>query len=143
MIESDKSNFKDMMNSVCTIFGKPTLDKDTLRIWYYKLEKFEFKVITQAFDKWVDSNKFMPTPSDILSLCKEKPIQYTQLEAPKLSKTENKLQAANVMQFVAEHSYKEDKKLKDMRAWAHRIIENPKKYPAISLQFAKEALNAN
>ena len=143
MIESDKGNFKDMMNSVCTIFSKPTLDKDTLRIWYYKLEKFEFRTITQAFDKWVDQSKFMPTPSDILLLCKEKPIEFTQLAAPKLSLEENKAQADKLLEVISERMPKEDKNLKDMRAWAHRIIANPKKYPAISLQFAKEALNAN
>ena len=30
-----------------------------------------------------------------------------------------------------------------MKAWAHRIIANPKNYPAISLKTAKEALNAH
>jgi hypothetical protein len=29
-----------------------------------------------------------------------------------------------------------------MRAWAKRIIANPKNYPPISLKFAKEAVHA-
>ena len=143
MLEQDKGNFKDMMNSVCIIFGKQTLDKDTLRVWYYKLEKFEFSVVTHAFDKWVDTSKFMPTPADILSLCKEKPVTFTQLAPPTLSHAESKAQADKFMIKVQEHMPKEEKKLKDMKAWAHRIIANPKNYPAISLKTAKEALNAH
>jgi hypothetical protein len=143
MKEQDKVNFKDMMNSVCTIFSKQALDKDTLRIWYYKLEKFDFSVITHAFDKWVDQSKFMPTPSDILTLCKEKPVQFTQLAPPKLSPAENKAQADKLLVVINERMPVKEKELKDYRAWAHRIIANPKKYPAISLQFAKQAIYAN
>jgi hypothetical protein len=33
-------------------------------------------------------------------------------------------------------------KPKDMRAWAKRIIANPKNYPAKSLKFAQEAMVA-
>jgi hypothetical protein len=33
-------------------------------------------------------------------------------------------------------------KPKDMRAWAKRILANPKNYPAISLKFALEAMVA-
>jgi hypothetical protein len=143
MIESDKGNFKDMMNSVCTIYSKSALDKDTLRIWYYKFEKFEFGVITHAFDKWVDTSRFMPTPSDILAICKEKPIQYTQLLAPKLSVAENKAQADKLLVVINARIPVKQKELKDYRSWAHRIIASPKKYPAISLQFAKQAIHAN
>ncbi len=32
---------------------------------------------------------------------------------------------------------------RDMKAWAKKILDNPKAYPDISVRFAKEALNAN
>ncbi|NDB61182.1 hypothetical protein EB001_22485 [bacterium] len=142
MQEQDKIGFKDMMNSLCTIYGKQPLDKDTLRIWFYKLEKFQFNEVTKAFDKYVDTSKFMPTPSDILMLVKEKPVQYNSLPAPKLSLDQNRLYSANVMKYVDDHKPIEQKNLKDMRAWAYRIIANPKNYPAISLKFAKDAINS-
>ena len=44
--------------------------------------------------------------------------------------------------MIQEKMPQEEKKLKDMRAWAHKIINNPKNYPAISLKIAKEAVMA-
>lgn len=142
MIEQDKIAFKSMMDTVTTLYQKPNLDIDTLRVWFHKLDKFEFNVVTKAFDKWVDNNKFMPTVFDILQLCREKPIEFVQLQAPKLNNQQNKAQADKLLAMVHEKMPIEDKKFKDMRAWAHRIIANPKNYPAISLKTAKEAIYA-
>jgi hypothetical protein len=138
---NDKINFKSMMDTLTTLYQKQPLDQDTLRVWFAKLEKYEFNVVTKAFDKHIDNSKFFPSIFDILQLCREKPIEFARLEAPKLSKEANAVYAANVNKFVQDIK-SEDKKLKDMRAWAHRIIANPKNYPAISLEFAKEAINA-
>lgn len=142
MIESDKRAFKDMMNAVMSVFNKPNPDQNTLRIWFMKFDKYEFQQVADAFNKWIDENRFPPTPSDILNIVKIKPIEFTSLPAPKLSKQENKTFADNVVKFIVDHSAG-DRKLKDMRAWAHRIIDNPNKYPAISLKFAKDAIRAN
>jgi hypothetical protein len=142
MTQEDKISFKSMMDTLATLYQKQPLDQDTLRVWFYKLERFEFNQVTRAFDKWVDQSRFMPTPSDILQLVKEKPIEYMKLEAPKLSQVENKKHADKLLGMIQEKIPQEDKNLKDMRAWAHRIIANPKKYPPISLEFAKEAINA-
>jgi hypothetical protein len=139
MNERDKISFKSMMDTLASIYQKQPLDQNTLRVWFYKLEKFEFSIVTKAFDKHIDSSKFFPSIFDILQLCREKPIEFAKLEAPKLSKEANAVYAANVNRFVQDNII-EDKKLKDMRAWAHRIIANPKNYPAISLEFAKEAV---
>ena len=142
MTEQDKIGFKSMMDTVTSLYQKPNMDIDTLRVWFHKLEKFEFNVVTKAFDKWVDNNKFMPTVFDILQLCREKPVEFVQLQAPKLNNQQNKAQADKLLAMIHEKMPIEDKKLKDMRAWAHRIIANPKNYPAISLKTAKEAVNA-
>jgi hypothetical protein len=138
---NDKISFKSMMDTLASIYQKQPLDQNTLRVWFYKFEKFEFSVVSKAFDKHIDNSKFFPSIFDILQLCREKPIEFARLEAPKLSKEANAVYAANVNRFVQDNKI-EDKKLKDMRAWAHRIIANPKNYPAISLEFAKEALHA-
>jgi hypothetical protein len=141
MTLDDKISFKSMMDTLASIYQKQPLDQNTLRVWFYKLEKFEFSIVSKAFDKHIDNSKFFPSIFDILQLCREKPIEFARLEAPKLSKEANAVYAANVNRFVQDNII-EDKKLKDMRAWAHRIIANPKNYPAISLEFAKEAINA-
>lgn len=141
MTIDDKISFKSMMDTLSAIYQKQPLDQDTLRVWFYKLEKFQFNQVTKAFDKHIDNSKFFPSIFDILQLCREKPIEFARLEAPKLSKEANAVYAANVNRFVQDNK-SEDKKLKDMRAWAHRIIANPKNYPPISLEFAKEAINA-
>jgi hypothetical protein len=141
MTLNDKIGFKSMMDTLTTLYQKQPLDQDTLRVWFAKLEKYEFNVVTKAFDKHIDNSKFFPSIFDILQLCREKPIEFARLEAPKLSKEANAVYAANVNKFVQDIK-SEDKKLKDMRAWAHRIIANPKNYPPISLEFAKEAINA-
>jgi hypothetical protein len=141
MQEKDKISFKSMMDTLASIYQKQPLDQNTLRVWFYKLEKFEFSIVTKAFDKHIDNSKFFPSIFDILQLCREKPIEFARLEAPKLSKEANAVYAANVNRFVQDNK-SEDKKLKDMRTWAHRIIANPKNYPPISLEFAKEAINA-
>jgi hypothetical protein len=141
MNNDDKIGFKQMMDTVTTLYQKQPLDLDTIRVWFHKLERFEFSIVTKAFDKHIDNSKFFPSIFDILQLCREKPIEFARLKAPKLSKEENAVYAANVNRFVKDNKI-EDKKLKDMRAWAHRIIANPKNYPAISLEFAKEAIHA-
>jgi hypothetical protein len=141
MTLNDKISFKSMMDTLASIYQKQPLDQNTLRVWFYKLEKFEFSIVTKAFDKHIDNSKFFPSIFDILQLCREKPIEFARLEAPKLSKEANAVYAANVNKFVQDIK-SEDKKLKNMRAWAHRIIANPKNYPPISLEFAKEAIHA-
>jgi len=141
MNERDKISFKSMMDTLASVYQKQPLDQDTLRVWFYKLEKFEFSIVTKAFNKHIDNSKFFPSIFDILQLCREKPIEFARLEAPKLSKEANAVYAANVNRFVQDNMI-EEKKLKDMRAWAHRIIANPKNYPSISLEFAKEAIHA-
>jgi hypothetical protein len=142
MIENDKIAFKQMMDTVTSLYQKPNMDIDTLRVWFHKLDKFEFNVVTKAFDKHVDSSKFFPSIFDILQLCREKPIEFAQLQAPKLNNEHNKAQADKMLAMIQKRIPQEDNKLKDMRAWAHRIIKNPKNYPAISLKTAKEAINA-
>jgi hypothetical protein len=70
MVDQEKAQFKGMMKALTQLFGKQDLDQELLRIWWHKLYRFEFNVVSKSFDTWVDSNKRMPTPADILELCK-------------------------------------------------------------------------
>lgn len=71
MQESDKKQFKGMMDATCAIYSRNAFDNEVLRIWFYKLRAFEFPEVCKAFDKWIDTNKKMATPADIIELCKE------------------------------------------------------------------------
>ena len=66
MIETQKKGFKDMMNTIASIYSKPEPTQDTLRVWWAKLEKYEFMDVSHAFDDWVNRNKYMPTIADVL-----------------------------------------------------------------------------
>ena len=75
MVDSEKTQFKAMMKALTQLFNKQELDMELLRIWWHKLSRYEFKVVSKAFDRWVDSNKRMPTPADILELCKSQQLK--------------------------------------------------------------------
>ena len=70
MIDDHKVQFKQMMLAVTTLYGKSELTQDLLRVWWHKLERFEFKMVSAAFDSWTNENKRMPTPADIIELCR-------------------------------------------------------------------------
>lgn len=124
-----------MVNAVFTIYSKPLPEKEMLRIWWHKLERFEFNVVGMAFDKWTDTPNKLPQPADIVGLCKPREEVYKALPAP-INKEANKAHADEVVKFIAEVK----KPTKDMMEWARKIIANPKYYPDISLRYAKQAL---
>jgi len=136
LIDTDKVAFKEMLVAVFSIYSKPQPEKEILRIWWHKLERFDFNVVGRAFDKWTDIPNKLPQPADIVSLCRPHEEVYKALPAP-VNKEANKVHSEEIVKYIHETI----KPTKDMRAWARRIIANPKKYPDISLRIAKEALN--
>jgi hypothetical protein len=140
MNEQDKIAFKQMMIGITNVYNKPALERDQLRIWWAKLERYDVQIVMSAFDKFTSHSVKFPTPVDIIDLCKAPKIEYTQLTAPKLNKEQNREYADNLVKAINEQIY-EDKK--DWKAWAKKIMANPKSYPAISIEFAKEALRVN
>jgi hypothetical protein len=135
MIDTDKSAFKDMVNAVFTIYSKPLPEREMLRIWWHKLERYEFSVVGRAFDKWTDTPNKLPQPADIVQMCKPREAEYHALPAP-VSIADNKANMQKLNQFVAERI----KPKTDYKAWARRIIANPQNFPEHSLHLAKEAL---
>lgn len=59
-----------MMVTVMALYYKPSLDRDTLRVWWQKLEKYDFNTVSKAFSTFTDSPNKPPTPADIIELCK-------------------------------------------------------------------------
>lgn len=70
MIANEKQAFWNMINVCMELYRSPALSKEAVAIWWSKLEKFEFTIVSKAFDKWVEENKRQPTPADIIDICK-------------------------------------------------------------------------
>jgi outer membrane protein assembly factor BamD (BamD/ComL family) len=137
MNDRDKIGFMGAINSMMILYNVPALDINTVKIWYSKLEQFEFQDICKAFDTYTNKYSTSPSPADIIRLLPQ-PTQFTQLPAPKLDKAANKKHSDDMVEYVAKTITPKT----DYKAWAKRIIANPKNYPAISLRFANDALAA-
>lgn len=138
MIETDKKAFKDMVNAVFTIYGKPLPEKEMLRIWWHKLERFDFNVVGRAFDKWTDTPNKLPQPADIVQICKPREAEYHALPAP-VSYAENKENVDKLNKFIADKL----KPKQDYHAWAKRIVRDPQNFPDTSVKAAREVLGEN
>jgi hypothetical protein len=138
MINSESDKFKSMLTVLYSMYGKREPDNILLRAWWMKLAKFDFNVISQAFDTWSDTKTVIPTPADILPLCRPKEPVYAQISKT-IDYAGNQKHAEEVKQAIE----KMTKPNRDYKDWARKIIANPKNYPDISLRYAKEALNAN
>jgi len=138
MIESDKKAFKDMINAVFTIYGKPLPEKEVLRVWWHKLERFEFSAVGRAFDYWTDSPNKLPQPADIIQLCKPREAEYHALPAL-ISHAENKENVDKLNKFIADKI----KPTTDYHAWAKRILRNPQNFLETSVEAARKVLDEN
>jgi hypothetical protein len=136
MNDLDKRNFWDLLNITMEMTNKPALSKDAVLVWYNLLSKFEFPVIANAIDTWLKSSSKPPTPHDIIPLCKPNPTIFARLPSP-LAQADNKRHVDELVEFVSQNVISKT----NYRAWAKKIIANPKKYPDISLRIAKEAMS--
>jgi hypothetical protein len=138
MIETDKKAFKDMVNAVFTIYGKPLPEKEMLRIWWHKLERYDFSAVGRAFDKWTDTPNKLPQPADIVQMCKPREAEYHALPAP-VSVADNKANVEKLNKFIA----KEIKPKDDFHGWAKRILKTPQNFPEMSVDAARKLLGEN
>jgi hypothetical protein len=135
MIDTDKQAFKDMINAVFTIYGKPLPEKEMLRIWWHKLERYDFSAVGRAFDKWTDTPNKLPQPADIVQMCKPREAEYHALPPP-VSHEDNKKHADKLALFIHERI----KPKTDYHAWAKRILKNPQNFPDTSVEAARKLL---
>jgi len=139
MNDSDKQGFKNMLDTVMALYGKPSPDKDQIKVWWFKLNKYEFNIVTKAFNNYVDKYKIMPTPAGIIDLCKINPVRdYVHQLAHKSDPEVYERNRAKFHQIVSEFK---NKKRPHPKAWAQKIIDNPGNCPEIAIRFAKEALH--
>jgi len=139
MVETDKAKFKNMLDTVMALYGKPSPDKDTIRVWWAKLSKYDFDIVTRAFNNYVDKYKVMPNIASILELCKVNPIKdYVPLpkfKSDPAKAEENRKKFKECLQNFAAMPKPEPK------AWAKKIMLNPGHYSDLAVQYAREALN--
>jgi hypothetical protein len=136
MIESDKKAFKNMIDAVFTIYGKQQPDKEILRIWWHKLERFEFNIVSRAFDIWTDTPNKLPQPADIIQMCKPRESEYHALPAP-VATAETKANIERMNKLIKEKI----KPKENFRAWTERILNNPHLFPDTSVEIAKSVMN--
>lgn len=139
MLEEDKAKFKNMLDTVMALYGKQSPDKDSIRVWWSKLSKYDFDIVSRAFNNYVEKYKIMPNVASIIDLCKVNPIRdYVPL--PKYKSDPNKVQENRNKFNEAMMKFKAMPK-PEPKAWAKKIMANPGHYPELSVRFAKEALN--
>jgi hypothetical protein len=138
MIDTDKKAFKDMIDAVFIIYGKQAPEKEVLRVWWHKLERFEFNAVGRAFDHWTDTPNKLPQPADIVQLCKPRESEYHALPAP-VATAETKANIERMNRLIKEKI----KPKQNFRAWADRILNNPALFPEYAVESAKKVKNEN
>lgn len=102
--------------------------------WAQELAGVSVERIKAALEANYD---YPPSCDDFKANCKVKVQQqdYIALPAPNNKET-NKAYADNVVQFVLQNETPKSNK----RAWIKRILDNPSRWPDISVKYAQEAL---
>lgn len=138
MIQEEKAKFKNMLDTVMAIYGKPSPDADTIKVWWMKLSKYDFNIVSKAFNTYIEKYKVMPNISSILDLCKVNPIRdYVPLQY----KHDPEKMEANRKKFQEYMATFNQDINNDPKRWAKKIMENTDKYPDIAIKYAKEALH--
>ncbi len=127
-----------MIDAVFTIYGKQQPDKEILRIWWHKLERFEFNIVSRAFDIWTDTPNKLPQPADIIQMCKPRESEYHALPAP-VATAETKANIERMNKLIKEKI----KPKENFRAWTERILNNPHLFPDTSVEIAKSVFMFN
>jgi hypothetical protein len=135
LTEDQKGQFRDAMNLLMQTYNRAKPDADMLRLWWGKLEKYEIAEVFKAFDVWIDTKTVAPTPAEIIDLCRHRVTIAPRLTSP-INLDNNRKHMERVKREVAKFLEPKD----DPKAWAKKILANPKQYPDISVRFAKEAL---
>lgn len=135
--EEHAASFASIINITWQSCKRNPPDKPTKAYWFDKLKQYEFTAVENAFDQWLKSQDELPTIHQIITLCQHKVTIAPRLNSP-LAIEDNKRHIKDVVDYVAKHV----KPKTDYKAWAKKIITNPKNYPDISLKYAKEALRA-
>lgn len=131
----DAKEFAGIMDITWQSLGRNAVDKTTKQYWFSKLQHLPMGEVSNLFDKWLMTEKELPTVNDILHMAKPREFNKA-LPVPRndeASKAGLERIAKTVNDWIMPK--------KDYRAWAKEILKNPKNYPDIAVRFAKEALD--
>ena len=70
----DKGQFKEMLDTMFELYNKKPLDQNALRVWWHKLNMYPIRVVSQSFDTWIGHSNKVPTPYDIIVICRSKSV---------------------------------------------------------------------
>ena len=87
MINNEKQQFKEMLDTLFEIYNSRHADQNLLRVWWNKLESYPIEIVSQSFDKWTSTSNKAPTPYDIILICRNKNQQLIALQQPKIAKS--------------------------------------------------------
>jgi len=134
--EIDSKSFASLMRVTWQSCDRNYPDKETMRYWFAKLNKYEITEVAEAFDKWLLSQKKIPSLNDILGLLHHKVTIHARLPSP-LAKAENREQAEKVVQVINQNF----KAPKDYKQWARDLISGKtKSNMPNAIEYAKSAL---
>jgi len=136
MLESQKHEFERIMNTVASLYGKPNLTKDSLRVWWSKLERFDIDKVGNAFNLYTDKYQIMPNPASIIDLLQSAPsykqVAYKGITAEQREKNKRKVR------MVLEQL--KNMKKRHPKQWAKDILSDPNYKNALGISLAKKAL---
>ena len=137
MIDNDKIAFKEMLVAMFSLYDEPAPDKEVLRSWWAKLEKYEFSAVSNAFDRWADvhADNRLPKASEISDMCKPREQDYKAMPI-----TETVSEHKEVPVEITQLAKKVFSNSIDGKSWARHIMNHPEDYPDVSLLRAKQAL---
>lgn len=134
--ENDRDNFASIIKTTWQSYGRNKPDSETMRFWFDKLINYDLNTVADAFDKWLISQKELPTVSEILKLCQPNTPIYNAIEK-KVDKVANKQYADNVVKFVQQHN---NDASRDLVKYWEDILRDPKGHKEITIRAAKDAL---
>lgn len=130
----DAKEFAGIMDITWQSLGRNAVDKTTKQYWFSKLQHLPMGDVSNLFDKWLMTEKELPTVNDILHMAKPREF-HKALPAPR---SEEVVRAG--LDRIAKTVSNGLKPKKDMKAWAKKILDTPANYSDIAIRFAKEAL---
>ena len=102
------------------------------KYWDIYFKDFSFAVVNKVVDLWAKSHRDMPTPSDLLPLCKDE----RQLEWARAQNINTDVKATHVLIWEARNGPLENAEIpKDISALTSRMVESLRRDPKIRAEY--------
>ena len=103
-----------------------------INYWDIYFKDFSFAVVNKVIDTWAKSHRDMPTPSDLLPLCKDE----RQLEWAREQNINDDVKATHVLIWEARNGALEKAEIpKEVRTMTDRMVESLRRDPKIRAEY--------